>query len=83
MQFLIEDDQLLETYNGILNRVSNSSKKELDCKPICKKILRTKIRSYDNEVTDFYGQKVPKMGSNYNYLPVTLLDSVLKKDGNY
>ena len=29
--FFIGDDQLLETYNNIWNKVSNSIKKELDC----------------------------------------------------
>ena len=31
---LIEDDELVETYTNIWNRVSNSIKKELDFKPI-------------------------------------------------
>ena len=29
MYFFIEDDELLEIYNGIWNKVSNSTKKEL------------------------------------------------------
>ena len=29
MYFFIEDDELLEIYNGIWNKVSNSIKKEL------------------------------------------------------
>ena len=71
MYYFIEDVELLKTYNGIWNRISNSIKKELDCKPIHNnKILKAKIRSYD--------KKVPKVGSNYNCLAVILLDSVLK-----
>ena len=34
--FFIEDDQLLETYNGIWNKVSNSIKK-IDSEPITRK----------------------------------------------
>ena len=31
MYFSIEDDDLLEIYSGIRNKVSNGIKKELDC----------------------------------------------------
>ena len=33
----IEDNELLETYKGICNKVSNSIKKEIDCEPITRK----------------------------------------------
>ena len=29
-----DNNELLETYNGIWNRICNSTKKELDCEPI-------------------------------------------------
>ena len=46
-KFLIKDDDLLEKYISNSIRVSNSIKKELDCKLICKKhFLKTKRRSY-------------------------------------
>ena len=35
--FFIEDDELLETYNGIWDKVGNSIKKEIDCEPITRK----------------------------------------------
>ena len=45
INFLIKDDDLLKKY--ISNKVSNSIKKELDCKLIFKKhFLKTKRRSY-------------------------------------
>ena len=82
--FFIEDDELLETYNSIWNRACNIIKKELDCELICnKKFLKTKIRSYSNEATDFHDKEVPKVGPNYTCLEVISLDFVLKKDENY
>ena len=48
-----------------------------------KKILKTKIRYYGDEATDFDDKGVPKVGSNYSSLAVILLDSILKKDENY
>ena len=82
--FFIEDDELLEIYNGIWNKVSNSIKKELDCEPIYNKtFVKTRIKSYDHEATDFHYNEIPKVCSNYTCLAVISLDSVLKKDQDY
>ena len=58
MYFLIEDDNLLEKYNTIWDKVSAEIKKEFDSEPICnKEFLKTKIKSHGDEVTDFYDKK--------------------------
>ena len=38
--------------------------------------LKTKIKSYSDEVTDFYDKEIPKVDSNLTYL-VVKLDSTL------
>ena len=79
MNFLIEDDDLLEKYNTIWD-----IKKEFDSKPVYNKnYLKTKIKSHGNEVTDFYDKKIPKLDSNHTCLAVISLDSALKKNENY
>ena len=84
MYFLIEDDDLLEKYNTIWDKVSADIKKEFDSKPVYnKKFLKTKIKSHGDEVTDFYDKKIPKVDSNHTCLAVISLDSALKKDDNY
>ena len=41
--YFFTEDELLKKYNGIWNKVSDSIKKELDCKPIYnKKVLKIK-----------------------------------------
>ena len=45
--------------------------------------METKIKSYGDEVTDFYDKEIPKVDSNYTCLAVINLDSALSKDGNY
>ena len=50
---------------------------------IVKKILKTKLKSDGDEVTDFYDKKLPKMDSNHICLAVISLDSALKKNDNY
>ena len=61
MYFLIEDedDDLLEEYNTIWDNVIADTKKEFNRKPVYNKhFLKTKIKSHDNEVTDFYDEKL-------------------------
>ena len=82
--FLIEDDELLEKYNTIWDKVSEDIKKEFDSELVYnKEFLETKIKSHGDEVTDFYDKEVPKVDSNHTCLAVITLDSPLKKDENY
>ena len=81
---MIEDDDLLEKYNTIWDKVSADIKSELDSEPVYnKEFLKTKIKSYGDEVTDFYDKEIPKVGSNHSCLAVISLDSALKNDDNY
>ena len=60
MYFLIEDDNLLEKHNTIWNKVSADIKKEFDSEPVYNKnFLKTKIKSYCDEVTDFFDKEIP------------------------
>ena len=55
MCFLIDDDDLLEKYNTILDKVSGDIKKEFDSNPAYNKnYLKTKIKYHGDEVPDFY-----------------------------
>ena len=70
----------IKKYNDVLNKVSNSIKKEFDSEPIySKRFLKTKIKSNGDDDTDFQNKKIPKVGSNYSCLAVILIDFVFKK----
>ena len=76
----IKDVELLETYNDIWNNVSYSIKKELDFEPIHNnEFLKTEIRSYGHEATDFHDNEIPKV----DFTSIILIDFVLKKGENY
>ena len=85
MYFLIEDDDdLLEKYNTIWNKVIAVIKNEFVSESVYNKnFLKTKINSHGDEVTDFSDKKISKVDSNHTCLVVTSLNSSLKKDGNY
>ena len=84
MYSLIEDNDLLEKYNTIWDKVSADIKKEFDSEPIYNKnYLKTKIKSHGDEVTDFSIKRIPKLDSDHTFLAVVSLDSDFKKDDNY
>ena len=82
MYFFIEDGELLKTSSSIWSIIRNSIKKNLMAKTIFnQKSLKTKIKSYSNEATDFDDKEAANVGSNYTHLAVILLillDTVLK-----
>ena len=52
--FLTEDDNLFKKYNTIQDKVSSDIKNEFDSELVYKNVfLKTKIKSYGREVTDF------------------------------
>ena len=84
MYFLIENDDLLEKYNTIWDKVRSDIKKEFDSKHVHnKEFLKAKIKSHGDEVTDFYDNEIPRVDSNHTFLAVIRLDTVLKKYENY
>ena len=71
MNFLIKNDDLLETYNTIWDKVSTDVKKEFNSDPIYKKnFLKTKIKSYGDEATDIYEKVIPNVDFNNTCLAV-------------
>ena len=84
MYLLIQDDDLLEKYNTIWDKVSADIKNEFDSEPVYNnKFWKTKIKFHGDEVTDFCDKEIAKVDSNQNCLVVITLDSVLKKDDSY
>ena len=85
MSSLIKDDELLEKYNEIWEKVKNSFKKEFDSEPAHnEKYLKDKIKPYNGKLnTNFHNNKIPKEGSQLICLSVILVDSVFRTGKNY
>ena len=79
--FLMKDDDLLEKYNTIWDKVCADIKKELDSEPVFynKEFLKTKVKSHGDEITDFYDENIAKVDSRRICLAVITLDSALRK----
>ena len=84
MYIFIEDDDLLEIFNTIWDKVNANVKEEFDSEPVYNKnFLKTKIKSFGHEVIDFYNKETAKVDSNYTCLAVTSLHSTLIKGRKY
>ena len=85
MSFLIKDDELLEKYNEIWEKIKNSIKKEFDSKSVYnEKYLKAKIKSYNWKInTNFHNNKIPGEGSQFICLSVIFIDSVFRTGKNY
>ena len=80
MYFLIEDDDFLEKYNTIWDKVRAGDQKEFDSESVYNKsFLKPIIKSYDDDATDFHDKEAPKVDSNHTCLLTISLDSILEK----
>ena len=70
MSFLIKDNELIEKYNNIWDKVSNAIKKGFDSEPVYnEKYSKTKIKSYEGKVnTNLHNNKMPKESLHCIYL---------------
>ena len=61
MSFLVKDNQLIEKYNEIWEKVSTSIKKEFDSEPVeNEKYLKTKLKSNNGKIdTNVHNTKIP------------------------
>ena len=85
MSFFIKQDEFLEKYTKILDKVSNCMKKRFDCEPVYNgKYLKTKIKHYESKVCkNFDDDRIPKEGFHFICLSLILIDSVLKAGKSY
>ena len=80
MPFLIKDDELLEKYNKISDKVRNIIRKEFDCEPLYnRKYRKSQSKSYAGKInTNFHKEKIPKEGFQFICLLVILIDFSFK-----
>ena len=85
ISFLIKDNELLEKWNEIWDKVSYATGKELDSNLVYnKKYLKAKIKSYNGKInTNFHNNKMAKEDSQFICLWVIFIDSVFKTGKNY
>ena len=81
MNFLVNDEEILEKYNEIWDKIKNLFKEKFDSEPVYNdKYIKAKINLYDK---NFYGNKTPIEGEHYTCFFVILLDSIVNVNKKY
>ena len=82
---LVKHDELLEKNNEIWEKVKITSKKKKKLNKVYNaKYLKAKIKFCNGKIkTNFHNNKIPKEDSQYIFLSVILIDSVLRTGKNY
>ena len=78
MSFLVKDDELLEIYNKIWEKIKNSFKEEFGSEPMYnEKYLKAKIKSYNWKIdTNFHNNEIPNEGSQFTCLLVIFIEQI-------
>ena len=81
MSFLIKDEEVLEKYNEIWEKVKNSLKKEFDSEPV---YFKKYVKANNGKInTNFHNNKISKEGFQFICLSVILIDFVFRTGKNY
>ena len=85
MSFLIKDNEVLEKYNEMWDKVKNSIRKEFVSKTLYnEKYLKANRKFYNGKInTNFHNNKIPRQGSQFICLSVILIDFVFRTGRNY
>ena len=86
MSFSIKDDDVLDKYNGIWNKIKKTLSIKFHSMPVYdEKYIKAKVRKF-NDVSkkNFLGDEIPKENVHYACIACTTIDSVMKmKKMNY
>ena len=85
MSFLIENEELLEVYNKIWEKISNWMKQEFHSETVCdEKYWKINKYIFDGKINiHFHGNIMPKEGVHYVCLYTILTDSIFSINTNY
>ena len=78
---------MLKKYTKIWGRVNSVMNIEFDSEPVSgdnEKYIKPKIKLYRDKVnTNIQGKKISKENASYKYLPLVMLDSVIRASKKY
>ena len=90
MSLLSDNNEFLERYTGIWEKISDLVNKKFDSNPVySNKYINTKIKSYNNDIktnfrnNDNKNNKLPEKNKPYKSVSLISLDSIIKINGKY
>ena len=84
MSFLTDNNEFLERYTKIWEKISDLIDKKFDSDPVYNnKYINTKIRSYNNDIITNFHNKLPEKNKAYKCMSLISLDSIIKISKKY
>ena len=82
MSFVIKDDDVLDKYNEIWDKIKETLSIKFHSMPVYdKKYIKAKVREYDCVIkTNFLGDEVPKENMHYTCIACITIDSVMRME---
>ena len=82
MSFVIKDDDLLDKYNEIWDKIKETLKIKLHSTAVHdKKYIKAKVREFSGAIkTNFLGNKIPKENEHYTCIACITIDSVIRME---
>ena len=80
MSFMVKDDDVLDKYNKILDKIKNKLNIKFHCASVYdEKDIKLKIKEFDGVIkTNFLGNKIPKEYKHYTCIACVTIDSVMR-----
>ena len=86
MSFMIKNDDVLDKYNEIWNKIKNTLNIKFHSMPVYdEKYIKAKVREFNGVIkANFLGDEVPKKSVHYTCIACITIDSVMRmKKKNY
>ena len=85
MSFLIKDENVLDKYNGIWDKIKEKLSIKFYNEPVYDQTyIKTKVREFDSVIkTNFLGDEIPKENMHYTCIACVTIDSVMKTNKKY
>ena len=82
MSFFIKDDDVLDKYNEIWNKIKKTLNIKFHSMPVYdEKYIKAKVREFNGAIkTNFLGNKIPKESMHYTCIACITIDSVMKME---
>ena len=82
MTFVIKDDDVLDKYNEIWDKIKKKLSIKLHSMPVYdEKYIKAKVREFNGVIkTNFLGDKIPKKSMHYTCIACITIDSVMRME---
>ena len=82
MSFLIKEDDVLDKYNEIWNKIKKTLNTKFHSMPVYdEKYIKAKVREFNGVIkTNFLGDEIPKESMHYICIACITIDSVMRME---